>query len=142
MHVVQVRHAQNGREQHANRAAFLVRMDGVIPAADGAPGGRERQRDVQRHLGPGRPDLHAADERWADTAEDAQPRHLDVAAERIGHQIDGVPQRGQRADAVELRERRAPGLEERLGRDHEDAHAWRARSRGRVHEVYMLHYGA
>ena len=33
-----------------------------------------------------------------------------------------MAERGERADAVKLAERRAARLEERLGRDHQDAH--------------------
>ena len=55
-------------------------------------------------------------------AEDAQPGHRHVVTERIRHEIDLVAERGQRADAVELAERRPARLEERLGRDHQNAH--------------------
>ena len=56
-------------------------------------------------------------------AKDAQPRHRHVLAEGIGHEIDGVAERGEGADAVEFAERGASRLEERLGRDHQDVHA-------------------
>jgi hypothetical protein len=68
----------------------------------------------------------------AQTAEDAQAGHLDVFTERIGDEIDGMAQRRQRSDAVELGERGAPGLEERLGRDHQDVHARRPDRAGGV----------
>ena len=50
------------------------------------------------------------------------PGHRHVVAERIRHQIDLVPELGERPDAMKLAERRAAGLEERLGRDHQNAH--------------------
>jgi hypothetical protein len=71
-------------------------------------------------------------------------RQLHVVAERIGDKIDGVPQRGQRADTMVFGEGGAPGLEERLRRNHQDVHAGSGRpaSRGQPHEAYMLHYAA
>jgi len=42
--------------------------------------------------------------------------------ERIGNEIDLVAKSGERANAVELAERRPARLEERLGRDHQNAH--------------------
>ena len=65
---------------------------------------------------------HTVDERRPQTAKDAQARHRHVAAERIGHEIDLVPELGERPDAMEFAERRSPGLEERLRRDHQNAH--------------------
>ena len=69
-----------------------------------------------------RTDLHAMQERRPQAAEHAQPRHRHVLAERIGDEIDLVPERGERPDAVKFAERRAARLEERLGRDHQNAH--------------------
>ena len=48
--------------------------------------------------------------------------HRHVLAEGIRYEIDLVAERGEGADAVELAERGAARLEERLGRDHQDAH--------------------
>ena len=42
--------------------------------------------------------------------------------ERIGNQVDGVPEIDECPDAVVFAERGAPGLEEGLRRDHEDFH--------------------
>ena len=53
----------------------------------------------------------------------AQTSHLDVTSERVGHQIDRVPELDERADAVVFAERGAPGLEKRLRGDHEDVQA-------------------
>ena len=58
----------------------------------------------------------------AQTAEHPQTRQRHVAAERIRDEIDGMAELEQRTDAVVLAERRAPGLEERLRRDHQDFH--------------------
>ena len=68
------------------------------------------------------PIFDAAHERRPQAAEHAQPRHRHVLAERIRDEIDLVAERGERADAVKLAERRAARLEERLGRDHQNAH--------------------
>ena len=57
------------------------------------------------------------------TGAETPPGHLDVTPERVGDEIHRVPQRRQRADAVKFGEGRAPGLEERLRRDHQDVHA-------------------
>jgi hypothetical protein len=54
--------------------------------------------------------------------EHTQAGHRHVLTERIRDEVDGMTQIGQRADAVELAERRPPRLEKRLGRDHQDAH--------------------
>ena len=80
------------------------------------------------------PILTPLHERRPQAAEDPQPRHRDVAAERIRHQIDLMPERGQRADAMKLAEGRAPRLEKRLGGDHQNAHGRVifARNRSRV----------
>ena len=49
--------------------------------------------------------------------------HLDIPAERIRDEVDRVAESQERPDAMELREGRAPGLEERLRRDHQNVHA-------------------
>ncbi len=77
---------------------------------------------VQRNLGQRRPDADPTEERRAQAPEDAQPRQTDVAPERIGDEVDGVPEIDEGADAVVLAERGAPGLEKRLRRNHEDFH--------------------
>ena len=51
-----------------------------------------------------------------------RPGSVTSLPERIGDEIDGVPQLEQRANAVVFAEGGAPGLEERLRRDHQDAH--------------------
>ncbi len=64
-----------------------------------------------------------ADERRPERSEHAQARHHHVLAERVGDEIDLMPEIGEGADAVKLAEGRAARLEKRLGRDHQDAHA-------------------
>ena len=90
-------------------------------ASDPADRG-QREREVERNLGQRRTDADAPDERRPQAPEDAQPRQRDVAPERIGDEVDGVPEIEQGADAVVFAERGAPGLEERLRRNHEDFH--------------------
>ena len=47
---------------------------------------------------------------------------LDITADRIGHEIDVMAELAERFDAVVLAEGRAARLEERLRREHQDAH--------------------
>ena len=102
MHVVEMRHAQALRQQHANRAAFFVRMNGVIPARQRQARGRHGHADVERHFHPRRADADARDERRPETAMNAQTRHIDVAAERVRDEIDGMSQHGQRANPMKF----------------------------------------
>jgi hypothetical protein len=63
--------------------------------------------------------------RWTNGDADCETRaagHRHVATERIGDQIDLVPELGERTDPVEFAERSSAGLEERLGRNHQKAH--------------------
>ena len=46
---------------------------------------------------------------------------VDIAADRIGHQIDVMAELAERLDAVVFAEGRAARLEERLRREHQDA---------------------
>jgi len=78
---------------------------------------------IERELPPRGPDPDAGHQRRPRAAEDAQAGQRDVTSERIRDQIHRVAQREQGADAMVLAERGAPGLEERLRRDHQDAHA-------------------
>ena len=113
------------RRQHdADQAALLVRVDGVVAScrarAGSAVSASARSSGTLAHDGPMPMCRTNGGRRQRKTRE---PGQLDVAAERIRHQIDGVAERDQRADAVVFAERRAPGLEERLRRDHQDVHA-------------------
>jgi hypothetical protein len=67
-------------------------------------------------------DLHAAQQRRLETAEDPETRHRHGLSERISDEIDLVAERGERPDAVKLAERGSARLEKRLGRDHQNAH--------------------
>ena len=122
MHVVQMRDTEHAREQHADEAALFVRVHGIVPIAHRATKRGDGQRQVERNLRRRRTNPHVADERRTRAAEDPQPRHRDVAAEGIRDEIDRMAQLEQRANTVILAERRAPGLEERLRGDHQDAH--------------------
>jgi hypothetical protein len=53
-----------------------------------------------------------------------------------------MSQRREGTNAVKFGERSAPGLEERLRRDHQNVHARRPVDEGRGHGHYMLHYAA
>ena len=123
VHVVEVRHPQQRGEHDADEPAFFVRVDGVVAPGEGAP--ERGQRRAARRAGASR--ATARSSRGARTAAAAQrntrrPGIVDVLAERIGDEIDLMAERGQRADAMKLAERRAARLEERLGRDHQNAH--------------------
>src|SRR5205807_7147915 len=54
------------------------------------------------------------------TPEDAKSAHRDILSERVGHQINLVPEGRQRADPMELAERRSAWLEKRFGCDHQN----------------------
>ncbi len=123
MHVVEMRHPEHRRQDQPDGGALFVRMHRVVARAGDATQRRDRQRHVERHLGERRPDADIRDERRSQAAKDAQARHRHVVAERVGHQIDRVPEFDERADAVVFAERGAPGLEKRLRRDHEDVQA-------------------
>ena len=73
-------------------------------------------------LGERRADANLPHERRTQASEDAQVRQLDVTTDRIGHQVDVMAELAERFDAVVLAEGRAARLEERLGREHQDAH--------------------
>ena len=122
VHVVEMRDAQHGRQKHADEPSFFVRVDRVVALGERAPSRRQRHHRIERNLGERRPDLHTGDERRARAAEDAESGHRHIVAERVGDEVDVVTELGERADAVELAERCAAGLEKRLGRDHQQAH--------------------
>ena len=132
MHVVEVRHAQQRRQHHADQPAFLVRMDRVVAAAERPAAARSRPAD-------GRVEVFASDgpiptrrtNGGRIDSEDAQSGHRHVLSERIRDEIDLVTERRQRANAMEFAERRAARLEERLRRDHQNAHRWVIFSRNR-----------
>jgi hypothetical protein len=122
VHVVQMRHAQQPGEQQTNRPALFVRMHVVEAPLEADVKGLESQQQVQRHLGKRWSDSHAP-HKWRPPA----PVHLQAAQrhvppEGIRHEIHRVAEVGQRPDPMVFAERRAPGLEERFGGDHEDAH--------------------
>ena len=123
VHVVEMRHAEPPGQDDADDAAFFVRVDDVVLAREREARGRQGQRQVEGDLGPRRADAHVLDERRPQAATNRQTAHLDVASERVGHQIDGMTQRDERPDAMKFGEGRAPGLEERLRCDHQDVHA-------------------
>ena len=122
MHVVEMRNAECGGDDDPDRGALLVGMHSVVLAFARAVQRGQRQRHVQKQFGRRGADLHARDERGPGRAEDAQTRQRDILAERIGDEVDRVAEIEKRADAVILAERRAPRLEKRLGRDHQNPH--------------------
>jgi len=122
VHIVQVRHAQRRGDHGADDAAFFVRVDRIVATGHGAPNRSQGQQGIERDLRERRTDLHAADQRRPQAAKHTQARHRHRLTEWIGDEIDLVPQRRQRADSMELAEGCAARLEERLGRDHQDAH--------------------
>jgi len=115
-------HAKRRREQDAYQAAFFVRVHGVVSPSDCATQNRETQQDVESELCDRRPNADGADERRAHPAEDAQAWYRNVLSERVRDEIDLMAKIGERANPVELAEGRPSRFEERLGRDHQDAH--------------------
>jgi hypothetical protein len=117
--------AHDGSQQDADEPAFFVRVDRIVPLAERAPYRRHREENVERHLRERRADAHAIQERRTHRSEHTKSGHRHVLPERISDEIDRVTERCQRANAVKLAERRPARLEERLGRNHQDAHAQR-----------------
>ena len=111
------------RQPHADQPHLLVRVDRVVAAAPARDAAMVTSISASSTtLVDRRADRHLA----ARTAAAARGRcagsgSVDVAADRIGDQIDAVPELDQRLDAVVFAERRAARLEERLGREHQDA---------------------
>ena len=117
-----MRNAGERREHDADGSPFLVGVDRVVLFADRPTERGYRERQVERDLRERRADPHAPDKRRPERPENPQARELDVTPERIGDEIDGMAQVEERADTVILAERRSPGLEERLRRNHQNAH--------------------
>ncbi len=121
MHVVEVRHAQQRRKHDADDAALFVRMNRVVPRRQRPADRGEREQRVEHDLRARRTDPHAAKKRRLEAPKQSQPGHRHGLPERIRHEIHLVTELGERADTVELAERGAARLEERLGRDHQNA---------------------
>jgi hypothetical protein len=122
VHVVEVRDAQPLRQPHADQAHLLVRVDGVVAFAPRAAGDGDEHQTVEQDLGDRRADAHPGDEGGPPGPEDAEVGDVHVPADGISDQVDVVPQLGQGLEAVILAEGSAAGLEERLRRQHQDAH--------------------
>ena len=122
VHVVQVWHPKDGRQNHADETPFLVRVDRVVPLAERPADDRDGEEGVERNLCERGADPHLPDKGGTPRAKHPETRDRDVLSERIRHQINGVSQLDQRADTVELAERRTPRLEEGLRSDHQDFH--------------------
>jgi hypothetical protein len=97
-------------------------MDDVVALAERPTQRGRRYGGVERNLRQRGPDSYVANERRPQAAENPQTRERHVLTERIRHEIDRVAKLEQRADPMELAERRAPGLEKGLRRYHEDFH--------------------
>ena len=122
MHVVEMRHAQRRRNQHADGGALFVRMNHVIARTARPIQRRHRQRQIQKQLRGRRPDLHARHEGRPRRAENVQSGQFDVPAKWIGDEIHRVAKIEERANPVVFAERRAPRLEKRLRGDHQNVH--------------------
>ena len=122
MHVVEMRDPQQPRQHDADGPALLVRVDVVVVPLAGRRGGPSPR--AAGRAGPSRATGRSARaaRRAAASAMQPQARHRHVPSERVRHEIDRVAELDQRADTVVLAERRAPGLEERLRGNHQDAH--------------------
>src|SRR5207237_4633575 len=83
---------------------------------------RAEDEQIERQLAPGRTDADAVHERRPRAPKHPQARQRHVAPERVRDEIDRVAELDERANAMKFAERCAPGLEERLRCDHEDAH--------------------
>ena len=123
MHVVEMRHAEHPRQQHANDASFLMGVHGIVAPLERTPDHRAREQEVERDLGQRWPYADSMQEWRTRAANHTKPVERDVLAERISHQIDGVAEIGESADPVEFAERRSSWFEERLRRNHQNVHA-------------------
>jgi hypothetical protein len=102
-------------------------MHRVVTPAAAAPRAadrRQRQQRIERQLRERRSDPDAAKERRPQRSEQLQPGQRDVGPERIRDEIDLMAEITEGPDAVIFAERRATRLEERLWRDHQNAHGW------------------
>src|SRR3982750_2667175 len=97
-------------------------MNRVVLAGERAADRGQRQQRVERNLRQRRTDLDAAQQGRACAAKHTQARPRPRLSEWIRHEIDVMAERRERANAMELAERRAARLEERLRRDHQNAH--------------------
>jgi hypothetical protein len=117
-----MRNAKPSGKPNPNQAHLFMRMNGIVSFRHDAAEDREYHQGVESQLGERRPDADAAHERWPQAAKDAQAWKLDVTADGIRDEIDVMAELAQRLDAVIFAERRAARLEERLRREHQDAH--------------------
>ena len=108
VHVVQVRNAEAAPEPDAEHAHLLVRVDGVVARAaeatppGGSSGSAGRRAASFTSDGPIGTDAHEGRPPGPD---DAEVRQVDVAADRVGDQVDVVAVLDQGLDAVVLAER-------------------------------------
>ena len=122
MHVVEMRNPQPPRQPDADETHLFVRMNRVVSPGHRAAGHGQQHQPIERQLGERRANADLADERWFERAKNPQVGKLNVAAERIRDEVDLVPQFAEGLDAVVLAEGGAARLEERLRREHQDAH--------------------
>src|SRR5215471_10704411 len=122
MHVVDMRHAQERRQQNADEPGLFMRMDRVVAGSESAPDDGQCQQKIEWNLRERWPHPDTANKGRPPAAKQSKPVHRHVASERISDEIDLMPELSERSDAMELAERRAARLEERLGRNHQKAH--------------------
>ena len=99
-------------------------MDSVVTSCQGSSKRREREQDVEGDLRKRGSNPDVVDKGRPKRSEHPEARYRHLLTKRVRHEIHVVAERGQRADAVELAERCPAGLEERLRRDHQNAHRW------------------
>jgi hypothetical protein len=121
VHVVQVRHPETPRDPGTEEPGLLVGMHDVVAPATRRPQRGDQQQPVEQQLHDRWADADATHERQAGRADDPQVRQLDIRPDRIRDQVHLMPQINEGLDAVEFAEGRAPGLEKRLRRQHQDA---------------------
>ncbi len=97
-------------------------MHDVVTIHGGTPQHRQSEESVKRELCERRADAHATHERRPQAAKHPQPWQRDVLSEGVGDEVHLMAESRERADPVVLAERRPARFEERLGRDHQDAH--------------------
>ncbi len=124
------------------RAALFVRVHRVVAARHREAQRRAEQREIERHLGPGRTDFHAATR----TAAGGTGRSAVPASRRRGRTGTSPGRRCGPASSVRgcdgIRKTGCPGARKTAPAQSSGCACASARPRGRIHDAYMLHYAA
>ncbi|OPZ70335.1 MAG: hypothetical protein BWY83_01699 [bacterium ADurb.Bin478] len=121
VHVVQMGQFPAARQTNAEKPRFFMGVQQIIVVFLQQTAGPDIQCQVERHLGFGRADAHAAHARHPGSADNPQPLHRHILAYMIGRQINLMAEGGQRFDAMQNAKRRAARLKPGLRGNHQQA---------------------